>query len=105
MVSTAWTAAAGRTGVCTVIGFPSGAHRPEIKALEARLAVAEGADEMDMVIDLGAVFDGDWPAVAAEVAAVRREVPGVLKVILETAALDPAQLEASGGAALAGGAD
>ena len=49
-------AAAGRVGVGTVIGFPSGAHRPEIKAVEARLAVGEGADELDMVIDLGAAM-------------------------------------------------
>ena len=45
-------------GVGAVIGFPSGAHRPEIKAAEARLAVAEGADELDMVIDLGAAKAG-----------------------------------------------
>ncbi len=104
MVATA-AAAVGRVGVATVIGFPSGAHRPEIKALEARLAVAEGADELDMVIDLGAAAAGDWHAVSADVAAVRRETPVILKVILESAALDPDQLEAAARAALRGGAD
>jgi deoxyribose-phosphate aldolase len=97
--------AASRVGVGTVIGFPSGAHRPEIKALEARLAVAEGADELDMVIDLGAALAGDWLAVAADVAAVRRESPVTLKVILESAALDPDQLVAAAEAALRAGAD
>jgi deoxyribose-phosphate aldolase len=97
--------ATSRVGVGAVIGFPSGAHRPEIKALEARLAVAEGADELDMVIDLGAALAGDWLAVAADVAAVRRETPVVLKVILESAALEPEQLVAAARAALRGGAD
>jgi deoxyribose-phosphate aldolase len=105
MVATAAAAAAGRVGVGTVIGFPSGAHRPEIKALEARLAVAEGADEVDMVVDLGAVKGGDWLAVAADVAAVRRDTPVVLMVILESAALEPAELERAAEAALAAGAD
>ena len=104
LVATA-VAAASRVGVGTVIGFPSGAHRPEIKAVEARLAVGEGADELDMVIDLGAALAGDWLAVAADVAAVRRETPVTLKVILESAALDPDQLAAAAYAALRSGAD
>jgi deoxyribose-phosphate aldolase len=104
-VATAVAAGAGRFGVGTVIGFPSGAHRPEVKVAEARLAVAEGADELDMVVDLGAVRAGQWLAVAAEVAAVRRDTPGVLKVILETAALDQHQIEQAAGAALSAGAD
>ncbi len=104
-VATAVAASAGRIDVCAVIGFPSGAHRPEIKAVEARLATAEGADELDVVVDLGLVAEGDWLGVAAEVAAVRREALGVLKVILETAALSPDQLDGTARAALAAGAD
>ena len=74
--------------VAAVVGFPSGAHRPAVKALEARLAVADGATEIDVVIDLGRAADGNWSAVEAELVAVRAEVPGVLKVILETGLLD-----------------
>lgn len=74
--------------VATVAGFPSGKHASEIKAREAALAVAAGADEVDMVIDVGAAVAGDFAAVHADVAAVRAAVPGtVLKVIVESAAL------------------
>lgn len=77
-------------GVAAVIGFPSGAHRTEVKAREAELAVVDGATELDMVIDLGAARDRAWPAVEADIAAVRAAAPGpiVLKVIIESAALD-----------------
>ena len=75
--------------VCTVIGFPSGAHATAAKVAEAQLAVVGGAAELDVVVHLGAVKAGEWRAVTADVAAVRRAVPGplVLKVILESAAL------------------
>lgn len=75
--------------ICTVIGFPAGAHRPEIKAAEAARAVADGATEVDMVIDLGLAASGMWAAVAADIEAVRVAVPAptVLKVIIESAAL------------------
>ena len=75
--------------VAAVIGFPSGAHRPEIKAHEARLAVADGAAELDMVVPLGAVLDGDWAVVGADIHAVRDAAPApvVLKVIVESAVL------------------
>ena len=46
--------------VCTVIGFPSGAHRSAVKAVEAARAVDDGATEIDMVIDLGLAADGRW---------------------------------------------
>ena len=73
---------------CTVVGFPSGKHHAGIKAAEAARAVAEGADEVDMVIDVGAVKAGQWRTTEREVAAVREATAGVLlKVILETAAL------------------
>lgn len=75
--------------LCTVVGFPSGAHRSEVKAAEAARAVVDGADEVDMVIDLGAAVVGAWDRVEADIAAVRAAVPGdrILKVIIESAAL------------------
>lgn len=74
--------------VAAVAGFPSGKHCPEVKALEAALAVAAGAAEIDMVIDVGAAIAGDFAAVGADIATVRDAVPGaLLKVIVESAAL------------------
>ncbi|HME76402.1 MAG TPA: deoxyribose-phosphate aldolase [Mycobacterium sp.] len=74
--------------VAAVAGFPSGKHLPEMKAREAALAVASGASEIDMVIDIGAAVAGDVDAVRSEIAAVRAAVPAaVLKVIVESAAL------------------
>lgn len=74
--------------IASVVGFPSGKHLSAIKADEAARAVAAGADEIDMVIDLGAAVSGDIDAVRADVADVRAAVPGaVLKVIVESAAL------------------
>lgn len=91
---------------CAVIGFPSGAHLPAVKETEARHAVFDGATELDMVINLGAVSDGAWSVLTEEIALVRRMIPaGVLKVILETAALEPWQLETVARIALDAGAD
>ena len=74
--------------VCTVVGFPSGAHLSAVKAAETAAAVADGADEIDMVLSLGAVKDGDWEAVRADIAAVVEAAGDALvKVILETALL------------------
>ena len=74
--------------IATVVGFPSGAHLSEVKAIEAAFAAANGADEVDMVINLGAVKAGDWDAVLLDIASVRLAAPGVLlKVIIESAAL------------------
>jgi deoxyribose-phosphate aldolase len=74
--------------IATVVGFPSGKHISAIKAQEAQLAVAAGAQEVDMVIDIGDAVTGDFAAVRADVAAVRAAVPDVvLKVIVESATL------------------
>jgi deoxyribose-phosphate aldolase len=74
--------------VASVAGFPSGKHVSEIKASEAALAVASGACEVDMVIDVGAARAGEIAAVLADIEAVRNGVGGaVLKVIVESAAL------------------
>jgi deoxyribose-phosphate aldolase len=93
--------------VAAVVGFPSGAHRAEVKAAEAAAACAAGAVEVDMVVDLGRAITGDGRAVESEVRAVRDAVPPgtVLKVIVESAVLDEAALVAACRAAEAGGAD
>ncbi|MGE2689323.1 deoxyribose-phosphate aldolase [Mycolicibacterium pulveris] len=89
MVAVAARARSSAQKICAVVGFPSGKHLPAVKAEEARFAVAAGADEIDMVIDVGAAVSGDFAAVGADVAAVRAAVgePVVLKVIVESAAL------------------
>ena len=87
MVSAA-TQVPGGPVVAAVAGFPSGKHLPAIKAEEAADAVADGAREVDMVIDVGAACSGELDVVRAEVAAVRSAVPNaVLKVIVESAVL------------------
>jgi deoxyribose-phosphate aldolase len=93
--------------VATVCGFPSGKHAASIKAAEAAQAVADGADEVDMVIDLGLVKAGSLDATQAEIAAVRAAVPApkVLKVIIESAALTDDEIVAACRAAEAAGAD
>lgn len=88
LVAAAAAVAPSGLAVAAVSGFPSGKHLAEIKARESQLAVAAGAVEIDMVIDVGAALTGDLDATAAEVAAVRAAVPGAtLKVIVESAAL------------------
>ena len=88
MVEVAKSSAPAGLHIASVVGFPSGKHLSAIKAAEAAHAVAEGADEIDMVIDVGAAVSGDYDAVRADVAAVRSAVPdGILKVIVESAAL------------------
>ncbi|WP_024356089.1 deoxyribose-phosphate aldolase [Leucobacter chironomi] len=92
--------------IVTVVGFPTGAHASEVKAAETRRAVADGADEIDVVVNLGLVRSGDWRAVEADLRAVREACPGlVLKVILETAALSDDEIVAGCRAAEAAGAD
>lgn len=74
--------------LCTVVGFPSGKVQPSIKAAEAALAVEQGADEVDMVVDVGMIKAGEWRYTENEIKAVREAIPGtLLKVILETACL------------------
>ncbi|MEZ6194315.1 MAG: deoxyribose-phosphate aldolase [Planctomycetota bacterium] len=93
--------------VGTVLGFPLGADGRRTKVEAARAAQDEGARELDAVIDIGALRDGDDAAVARELAALvaarRRGVR--LKVILETALLTPEERERGAGLVLASGAD
>ncbi|MBF6473150.1 MULTISPECIES: deoxyribose-phosphate aldolase [Nocardia] len=75
--------------VATVAGFPSGKHHSLVKGAEARLAVDQGATEVDMVIDVGAARAGDYTAVLADIVTVREAIGdrALLKVIIESAAL------------------
>ena len=92
--------------VATVCGFPLGAVSPEQKAAEAKLSVAAGAYEVDMVIHIASALDGDWTAVEADVRAVRQAIPDqVLKVIIETCYLNDEQKRGATEAAVRGGAD
>ncbi len=85
--------AAGRVPICTVIGFPNGYSTAPIKAAEASNAVGNGAQEIDMVVNLGWVKDGLYDQVEAEIRAVKNACQGrvrqgrVLKVIIETCLL------------------
>ena len=96
--------------LCTVVGFPSGAHAAVMKAREASLVVESGADEVDMVVNLGLVRDAHWRDIEVEVRGVRSAVDAirrgvVLKVICESAALSDDELRTTCKAAVAGGAD
>ena len=77
--------------VCTVIGFPLGASAPEVKTFEAQTALNDGATEIDMVINIGALKAGDFTLVARdinEVVKVGHEAGAIVKVIIETALLN-----------------
>ncbi|WP_427869173.1 deoxyribose-phosphate aldolase [Leucobacter luti] len=92
--------------IVTVVGFPTGAHRPAVKAAEAAQAVADGADEIDMVVNRGLVSAGDWAGVEEDIRAVRAACAGrVLKVILESATLTEDEIVRCCRAAEAAGAD
>ncbi|MFC0316634.1 deoxyribose-phosphate aldolase [Gordonia phosphorivorans] len=78
----------GAQKTCVVVGFPSGKHHSLVKAAEARLAVDSGADEVDMVIDVGAAVAGRYDEIFADVITVREgAADAVLKVIVESAVL------------------
>lgn len=74
--------------VCTVVGFPLGSTTPTVKAIEARDAIANGADEIDMVINVGALKSGNFQLALDDLRTVREATQGkILKVIIETALL------------------
>ena len=79
--------------VCSVIGFPLGAMHSAAKAYEAEKAVADGAGELDMVLNVGALKGGDLNTVEADIRAIRQAAasPAVLKVIIETCLLTEAE--------------
>ncbi len=79
--------------VCTVIGFPLGATTSETKAFETKQAIAQGADEVDMVMNIGALIDGDTDTVIKDIEAVVEAANGkCVKVILETCLLSDEQI-------------
>jgi deoxyribose-phosphate aldolase len=85
---------AGRVAVCCVIGFPLGAMDTESKCFEAKKAIENGASEVDMVINIGWLKNGQYEDVKNEIAAVKKAVGNhVLKVIIETCLLTDAEKE------------
>ncbi len=91
---------------CVVVGFPLGAMATGAKALEAALAVRDGAQEVDMVMNIGTAKAGDWAAVQTDIAAVvLASAPAIVKVILETCLLtDDEKVQACLAAKAAGAA-
>jgi len=92
MIAAAKSVASADLHIASVVGFPSGKHLSAVKADEAAHAVQAGADEIDMVIDVGTALSGRMDLVRADVAAVRQRLDNaaadaVLKVIVESAAL------------------
>jgi deoxyribose-phosphate aldolase len=79
--------------VCTVVGFPHGTHTPEVKAFEAETAVKDGADELDMVINVHALKAKDYHTVQREIEGVVKHAAGrTVKVIIETCYLTPEEI-------------
>lgn len=96
------------TAVASVVGFPHGNSRPEVKALEARLAIEDGAEELDMVMNIGWLRSGNVDGVREDIQAVVAEAKpeGVpVKVILETCLLTPEEISCACALAEAAGAD
>ena len=94
--------------VCTVVGFPLGATSTEAKVAETTAAVRAGAQEIDMVINIGALKSGDTDAVRADIAAVVQSAHAggaIVKVIIETALLDDTQKRVASQLAKAAGAE
>lgn len=92
--------------VCTVVGFPLGATLPESKAYEAKLAIENGATEVDMVLNDSMAKEHDYDYIAKEVALVKKACGNVLlKVILETCLLTDDEIIECSKASVRGGAD
>lgn len=78
----------GRMRICTVIGFPNGYNTEAVKVFETKTAVEEGADEIDMVINIGDLKDRNEEKILHEIKAVKEACAGsILKVIIETCLL------------------
>lgn len=91
--------------IATVVGFPLGANSSAVKVEEARRAVAEGAREIDMVINIGQAKAGNWAAVREDIAAVvKASKPAIVKVIIETCYLTREEKIAACRAAVEAGA-
>ena len=93
-------------GVCTVVGFPLGATSTYAKISEAVKAVSDGATEIDMVLNIGWVKEGNYEAVIDEISAIKEAIGDrVLKVIIECALLTDEEKKLATDAVRAGGAD
>ena len=91
---------------CTVVGFPLGAVLPEVKAFETGKAIENGSDEIDMVINIGALKDQDYELVERDIKAVVAAAEGALvKVIFETCLLNPDEIVKACELSMAAGAD
>ena len=92
--------------IATVVGFPSGAGKAEVKAAEAARAVADGAEEVDMVINIAFAKEHRFDDLEAGIKTVRDAIPGkILKVIIESAALTDEEIIAACKASESAGAD
>jgi deoxyribose-phosphate aldolase len=92
--------------VCSVIGFPLGAASTSAKVAEAKTAVEDGADEIDMVMNIGLLKSKDFDAVWKDIEAVKNQLPNtILKVILETCYLDDLEIIKASELAVHSGAD
>lgn len=92
-------------GVACVVGFPLGASTTEVKAFEAAKAVEDGADEIDMVMAVGALKGGDFDYVANDIAAVKHACGVTLKVIIEECLLTDEQIAEAAKICVRSGAD
>jgi len=94
-------------GTATVIGFPLGANKPCVKAFETAEAVKDGADEVDMVINIGALREGNYELVLEDIKGVVAAAAGKakVKVIIETCYLTDAQKKKACELVIEGGAD
>lgn len=91
---------------CSVIGFPLGAMKTEAKVFEAKEAIKDGADEIDMVLHIGKLIDGDEEYIVQDIKAVKDAIGGkVLKVIIETSLLEQEEKISACRLALEAGAD
>jgi deoxyribose-phosphate aldolase len=93
--------------VCSVVGFPLGASLPALKAAEAEQALRDGASEIDMVLNIGLLRDGDVAAAHYDVATVKRVTgkQAILKVIIEAAILSREEIITASRLAVEAGAD
>ena len=92
--------------VCTVVGFPLGAMSTDAKIYEAKKAVEQGAEEIDMVINLGELKSRNFQKVEKEIASIKAEIGDrILKVIIETCYLKPQEIVLASEIAVKAGAD
>jgi deoxyribose-phosphate aldolase len=113
-VNPTWVAFASRllrgsgVGVCSVVGFPLGATTPDVKQYETRRAIFDGASEIDMVLNIGALKSGDWRLVEQDIEAVTapcRQHGVVSKVIIEAVLLSDEEKVTASTLSKAAGAD